>query len=71
MQHGVVSVSILANTCTLADALATAILVLGVNDGLELLNSLANVEGLILEKTEDGLRSHRTENFYLNTELLN
>jgi FAD:protein FMN transferase len=46
--NGVVSVSILADTCTFADGLATAIMVMGHERGLELVNRLDNIECLIV-----------------------
>ena len=42
------SATVIAPTCTEADALATAVFVLGPKDGLDLVNSLDGVEALIL-----------------------
>ncbi len=50
----VVSVSILAGTCTLADGLATAIMVLGADKGLALVNQLVGIECLIVVQDLDG-----------------
>lgn len=50
----VVSVSIIADTCTFADGLATAIMVLGHEKGLELVNRLDGVECLIIVEKKDG-----------------
>ena len=52
--NGVVSVSILANTCTFADGLATAVMVLGHEKGLELVTRLDFVECLIVVQKNDG-----------------
>jgi thiamine biosynthesis lipoprotein len=52
--HGVVSVSIIADTCTFADGLATAIMVMGPAKGLDLINRLDAVEGLIIVEQMDG-----------------
>jgi len=52
--NGVVSVSILAGDCVLADALATAMMVMGAEKGLELINRLEDVEGLIVVEKSDG-----------------
>jgi thiamine biosynthesis lipoprotein len=52
--NGVVSVSIEADSCTLADGLATAVMVMGAADGLALIERLDGVEGLIVEMTADG-----------------
>ena len=50
----VVSVTIIADTCTFADGLATAIMVMGPEKGLELINRLDAVEGLIIVEQIDG-----------------
>ena len=52
--NGVVSASILADNCTLADGLATAVVVMGAEKGLELLNRLEHVHGLIVTESPDG-----------------
>jgi thiamine biosynthesis lipoprotein len=54
VSNGVVSVSIIADNCTLADGLATAIMVMGAEKGLQLVNRLENVECLIVVETSDG-----------------
>lgn len=50
----VVSVSILADTCTLADGLATAVMVMGAERGLALIDRLERVAGLIVVENPDG-----------------
>jgi thiamine biosynthesis lipoprotein len=45
----IVSVSVFAKTTELSDALATAVFVLGVKDGLALLNKLQGIEGIIID----------------------
>jgi thiamine biosynthesis lipoprotein len=52
--NGVVSVSILTDTCTFADGLATAVMVLGPDKGLELVNRIDNTECLIVVQKDDG-----------------
>ena len=52
--NGVVSVSIVAANCALADGLATAVMVMGAEKGLELIDRLAGVEGLIVVAKKDG-----------------
>lgn len=52
--NGVVSVSVRADTCTVADGLATAIMVLGAERGLKLVNGLDRVECLIVVRKENG-----------------
>jgi FAD:protein FMN transferase len=57
--HGVVSTSVVAPNCTLADGLATALMVLGPVKGISLLNNLDAVEGLIIVQKADGsLENH-------------
>jgi len=54
VSNGVVSVSILAANCTLADGLATAVMVMGVKKGIDLINHLEGVEGLIIAERPNG-----------------
>jgi thiamine biosynthesis lipoprotein len=54
VSNGLVSVSIEAADCTLADGLATALMVMGVEKGLDLLDDLEGVQGLIVEMQTDG-----------------
>ena len=46
--NGVVSVSIIADSCVFADGLATGVLVMGVEKGLKLVDSLDGVECLLV-----------------------
>ena len=54
VSNRVVSVTIIADTCAFADGLATAVMVLGAEKGLELINGLDDVEGLIIVEQSDG-----------------
>jgi thiamine biosynthesis lipoprotein len=54
VSNGVVSVSIIAGDCTFADGLATAIMVMGHPKGLDLINRLEGVDGLIVLEMPDG-----------------
>ncbi len=54
ISNGVASVTIIADTCTFADGLATAIMVMGPDKGLDLINRLDAVEGLIIVEQLDG-----------------
>ena len=64
VKNGVVSVSIIADNCTLADGLATAVMVMELEQGLHLINRLEGVEGLIIiEKPDGSLRSFASKNF--------
>lgn len=62
--NGVVSVSVLADTCALADGLATGIMVMGVEKGLALVNRLDHVECLIVVRdSNDRLNDHLSKGF--------
>jgi FAD:protein FMN transferase len=50
----VVSATIIAQTCTFADGLSTAAMVMGPKKSLDLINRLKNVEGLIIVRNSDG-----------------
>ena len=64
VDNGVVSVSIIANTCTFADGLATAVMVLGHKKGLDLVNRLDNTECFIVTQSKDGvLIDHYSKGF--------
>jgi thiamine biosynthesis lipoprotein len=64
VSNGIASASIIADTCTLADGLATAVMVMGVAKGLDLINRLAGVEGLIIVEKKDGtLVDHYSKGF--------
>jgi thiamine biosynthesis lipoprotein len=53
--NGVVSVSITAPTCTFADGLATAVMVMGREKGLELIEMLEGVEAFIIVSNHEGM----------------
>ncbi len=53
VSNSVVSVSIIAQHCSFADGLATAVMVMGPEKGLRLINRLEAVEGLIVVQTAD------------------
>jgi thiamine biosynthesis lipoprotein len=64
VDNGVVSVSILANTCTFADGLATAVVVLGDKKGLDLVNQLEDTECFIVTQDRNGaLIDHYSKGF--------
>ncbi len=52
--NGVVSVSVLAPDCTLADGLATAVMVMGVDAGLAAIARVPGVEAFVVIETKDG-----------------
>jgi thiamine biosynthesis lipoprotein len=49
---GMASVTVLADSVIKADALATAVFVMGVKEGLKLLNGLPGVEGVLITEEE-------------------
>jgi len=62
--NGVVSVSVLAPDCTLADGLGTAVMVMGVEAGLAAIAHLRGVEAFVVAETKDGrLEDHATSGF--------
>jgi thiamine biosynthesis lipoprotein len=64
VKNHVVSVSILAPDCTLADGLATAVMVMGPSAGLVMLARLPGVEGLVVTEEERGtFTDHHTPGF--------
>jgi FAD:protein FMN transferase len=58
VNNGVVSVSIVTKSCMVADGLATAIMVMGLEKGLALLDSLKGVEGFIIVRKADNEYVH-------------
>ena len=62
--NGVVSASVLAPTCTMADGLATAVMVMGPAAGLALVERLAGVEALMVVARPGGfLEEHPSSGF--------
>jgi thiamine biosynthesis lipoprotein len=54
VDNGVVSVSVIADNCTFADGLATAVMVMGHEKGLELADKIPGVECFIVVREKDG-----------------
>jgi thiamine biosynthesis lipoprotein len=64
VDNGVVSASVVADSCMLADGLATALMVMGPKDGLRLIASLNGVAALIIVRNDDDtLSQYASENF--------
>jgi thiamine biosynthesis lipoprotein len=59
-----VSVSIIAPDCITADALATTIYVLGLRDGMKVLNKIGSVEGMIVVCDGENIKVHTTDGFF-------
>jgi len=62
VNNGIVSVSVIADNCAMADGMATAIMVMGRDRGMTLLNSLRDVEGLIIMRLSDNTLVHFASN---------
>lgn len=64
VQNDVVSATVIADNCTFADGLATALAVMGTRAGVALLDDLPGVEGLIITRQADGtLVDHPSRGF--------
>ncbi|MDJ0990520.1 MAG: FAD:protein FMN transferase [Desulfobacterales bacterium] len=62
--NGVVSVSVTATTCARADGLATALMIMGVTEGLKLVNALSDTECLMVVRDAEGrLVDHYSHGF--------
>jgi thiamine biosynthesis lipoprotein len=62
VNNSVVSVSIVADTCMFADGLATAIMVMGLEHGMALIDSLKGIEGFVIVRKSD----HETVHYMTN-----
>ena len=54
VKHELVSATIIAETCATADAVATAVIVKGINNGVAWVNELESVECFLIGKNENG-----------------
>ena len=63
VDNQVVSTSVIAGTCTFADALATALMVMDPAEGLALVNRLEDVECLIIQKKPAGFAESVSQGF--------
>jgi len=59
----VVSTSVIAKNCTIADGLATALMVMDLQKGIDLINSLPHTECLIIQKQGSGFISTQSDRF--------
>lgn len=65
IHNGVASVTVIAPKCALADAMATAIMVMGETRGLEWVESKAGVETMIIVRQQDRFRVSTSSGFNL------
>ena len=64
VDNGIVSASVVADSCMFADGLATALMVMNPNDSLKLVAGLDGVAALIIVRNEDNsLSRYASENF--------
>lgn len=69
IEHKVCSVSIISTSCALADGLATACTVLGVEEGMKLIQHYPNTHALIIERLDNGqLKSTASPGFKYETQ---
>ena len=62
--HNLASVSVIANTCLIADGLSTSVMVMGQEEGLSWLESKDGVEGLLITREADGsFKEYMTSGF--------
>jgi thiamine biosynthesis lipoprotein len=67
VSNGVVSATVVAANCTVADGLATALMVMGPEKGLALVDRLSAVESLMVVRGSDGtLRDFPSRGFVIN-----
>ena len=65
VKNGVVSASVTADTCTFADGLATALMVMGPEKGISLVNGINSVECLMVFQKQDGaLLNYASKGFH-------
>jgi thiamine biosynthesis lipoprotein len=58
VQNGIISVTVLAPSCLEADALATAVFVLGERKGLKLIDGLAKTEAIVITQKDSCLTTY-------------
>jgi len=63
VDNQIVSASVISKDCTFADGLATALMIMDVQKGIKLVNRLEQTECLIIQKKDQTLVSHMSENF--------
>jgi len=63
IETSIISVSVISDTCTFADGLATGLMVMDVNSALALVNQIDKTECLIITRKNNRLASHFSRNF--------
>jgi thiamine biosynthesis lipoprotein len=62
-RHSLASVSVLAGDCMTADAVATALYVMGTEDGMRWVEQQADIEALFIDRDGDGFSASSTPGF--------
>ena len=65
-ESGVISATVISNTCTMADALATALVVMGKDEGLKLVRRLPSTECILVTEEEGKLNVIRSSDDLCN-----
>jgi thiamine biosynthesis lipoprotein len=68
--RGAVSVTVIAQDAVTADALATAIFVLGPSEGISLAERLPGIEAFVISKKDERLDVHKTSGIAGKIEIL-
>ena len=63
VDNSIASVSVISKDCIFADGLATALMVMDLQNGLDLVNRLEDTECLIIQKKTTQFISHTSDNF--------
>jgi len=63
VSNGIVSVSVISDQCTFADGLATALMVMGHESGIELVNGISGTECLMIQENETGFKLFYSDHF--------
>jgi len=61
VDHNLLSASVFAPNCTIADAYATALMVLGTEKSKEILNSTPNLEGILIYEEKGEIKTYITK----------
>jgi len=61
--NGVVSVSVISDKCTFADGLATALMVMGPESGIALVNGIADTECLMIQENGNDFELYYSDHF--------
>jgi len=62
VDNNIVSVSVTAKSCAMADGLATAIIILGYKKGIKVINNIENTECLIIIQDKEGVLNNYVSN---------